>query len=115
MKVVLVFVAIWLNCSAASSSNQVVTTVAIPIESNWVIGMTLDEFFESGKPTPFTQQSLADFETSFSTATIEEFGQFNMMSDIVSNQDDKMEAFGIKSSLSSSFMGYTVRFCAQNK
>ena len=106
MKIVLVFVVIWLNCSA--QSNQVATAVAMPLESNWVIGTTLDGFFESGKPSPFTRDSIAKFEKAFETTKIEEFGKFVMSSNIVSNQNEKMEAFGIGTSLSVSYMGFTV-------
>ena len=41
------------------------TTVAMPLKNNWVIGTTLDSFFDSGKPSPFTRESLEEMENAF--------------------------------------------------
>ena len=98
------FAAIWLNCSAQSNMNQVATTVAMPLKSNWVIGTTLD----SGKPSPFTRESIEEMEKAFKTTVIEEYGEYEAVTKLVSNNREKMEALGIDTSLSVSYMGFTV-------
>ena len=88
--------------------NQVGTKVAMPLKSNWVIGTTLDSFFDSGKPSPFTRESIKEMEDAFETTVIEEYGKYEVVTKLVSNNQEKMEALGIGNSLNVSYMGYSV-------
>ena len=84
------------------------TTVAMPLKNNWVIGTTLDSFFDSGKPSPFTRESLEEMENAFKTTEIKEEGEYKCITKLVSNNQEKMEALGIGNSLNVSYMGYSV-------
>jgi len=81
-----------------------VTFVNIPEGNNWVIGTTLNEFFESTTANPFTTSSWAEFQAAWeSKDEWLSLGTFDMDWDIVTSQEKANEFLEISGSLEVSF------------
>lgn len=92
-------------CAEAS-----ITTVNMDQSNNWVIGMTLDAMLHSGPASPFTDDSFAAFQAVWDNENQTEWvqqGTWEMTSEIVSSQDEAVEAMDISGSLSVSYMAFT--------
>ena len=72
------------------------------------VGMTLDSFLRSGKPSPFTAESLAAFEDEWESKEFQTVGSFSMVSDIVTSMDEMIEMLDIEGSLSMSYLMFSV-------
>ena len=76
--------------------------------NNLLIGMTLDSFFKSGYPTPFTDESVAAFEAIWNEKQFTTLGTFRMKQDIVTSNRQRLEMLDISGTLETSFMGFSV-------
>lgn len=86
-----------------SQVDSSVMTINLPAKGNWKIGTTLDSFFDSGSPTPFTDDSITAFEEAWNSKEFETAGSFTMTADILSSMDEKIDMLNIKGELSVSF------------
>ena len=82
--------------------------VNMPQTNNFQIGMTVDRQFRTGYASPFTKASMEAFEAEWERQEWEQRGTFTMTTDIVSNIHEFREALDIDSSLSVSFMEFSV-------
>merc|ERR1712087_871113 len=90
---------------AFSSVDRTVMTINMAESNNWVIGTTLDTMFNSGLPSPFTEDSFEAFQAVWDNKTEWlQLGTWTMTSDIVSSQSDAVETLDIDGSLSLSYM-----------
>jgi len=92
--------------SMSQSTN--VMTINMPASNNWVIGTTLDGMLNSGPPSPFTTQSIQDFEDAWEAK--DEWlqqGAFTMTTNIVTSQEDAVEAMGVSGSLEFSYLMFS--------
>ena len=72
------------------------------------VGMTLDSFLNSGKPSPFTAESLTAFQDKWESQESQTEGSFRMVSDIVTSMDEKIELLDMGGSLSVSSLLFSV-------
>lgn len=92
-------------CTEAS-----ITTINLAESNNLVFGMTLDAMLHSGPPSPFTADSFAAFQAVWDNENQTEWlqlGTWKMTTDIVTSQDEAVEAMDISGSLSVSYMAFT--------
>jgi len=89
-----------------SNANANVMTVDVPSSNNFVIGMTLDASLRSGRPSPFTDASLLAFKNAWIDKgdDLDQQGTFTMSTDIVTSQQEAVEALDIEGRLEVSFL-----------
>ena len=116
---VILFVAlnVWTSFAADISSQsfaRTVTTVNVPVgASNWLIGTTLNPFFESGFASPFTRESRQAFMDAWDQVRAGDAvtqGKFTFTSDFVSSMEEKASLLEISASLEETYMAYSVCF-----
>jgi len=93
------------HCASAAAT---VMTVNMPQSNNWVIGTTLNSNLQSGQASPFTEQSMADFQTAWDNK--DEWlqqGTFRMTADVVSSQSEAVESMKVSASLEVTYMMFS--------
>ena len=73
-----------------------------------MIGTSLDHNLNSGSASPFTKESKLAFQAAWDAAEFQSLGRFTEKSFISSTQNELTEEFGIDTSLSISFMKFSV-------
>ena len=91
------------------------TTVNVPEDgaSNWLIGTTLNTFYKSGFPSPFTTESRDAFDDAWAAVKEEDPvtpGEFTFTSEFISSMEEKAESLEMSSSLKATYMAYSVCF-----
>lgn len=102
----IVFIALFnAHCASAAAT---VMTVNMPQSNNWMIGTTLNSNLQSGQPSPFTEQSMVEFQTAWENK--DEWlqqGTFGMTADVVSSQSEAVESMEISGSLEVTYMMFS--------
>jgi len=98
-----------LNAQLAMSqsyANANLTTFNVASINNFAIGMTFDASLRSGRPSPFTAESISAFVAAWDAKEddFEHQETFKMSMDIATSQQEVVEALGIEDSLKLSYM-----------
>ena len=110
---VLVSLSIWTSSAQKAADNRVTTINTPETGANWVMGTTLDSNFDSGYPSPFTDESVAAFIEAWNArrdGKPQSNGKFSFEGDIVTSNEEKIDILDISASLSLSYMFFSVCF-----
>merc|ERR1719333_70879 len=84
-----------------------VMTINMPDGNNWDIGWTLDAMMRSGKPSPFSDESMEKFAARWDDADFQSQGKYKMTSKLIEDQEQRIQSLDIESTLKVSYLMFS--------
>ena len=92
--------------------DRTITTVYVPFKgTNWKVGTTLDDHFESGLPSPFTDDSVDAFRKAWDTkrkGAPDSPGGFDYKANVLKSNKDKRDFLDISANIEGNYFAFSV-------